>query len=252
MRRPVFSEQERHRVYEQLIEWAESDDRIEQAAVVGSLAAGAGDRWSDIDLTLGVANEVPVPVVIDEWTQKVEASFDAAQLLDLEVGATLYRVFLLPGCLQVDLSFAAASDFQMAGARFKPLFGAYRTAPPPQPSEHDAFGWALLYAIHARACIERGRWWQAEHAVSQSRNNTMNLECMRRGLPTRFGRGFDDLPPSVLARLEGALVGGLDREELTRALAVSALALQESSSDVEALPEALKERLNEFVGQLAG
>jgi hypothetical protein len=247
----VFTEQERQRVFEQLIEWAENDERIEQAAVVGSLAAGAGDDWSDIDLTLGVTNEVPVSVVVDDWTRRVEASLDAVPLLDLEAGATLYRVFLLPGCLQVDLSFAAADAFRKASDRFRPLFGAYKTAPPPQPSEHDAFGWALLYAIHARACIERERWWQAEHAVSQTRNHMLNLECMRRGLPTQFGRGFDDLPPGVLAKVEGAFVRGLEREELRRALAVAALALQETSSEVDGLPQALRARLDEFVGQLA-
>lgn len=246
----MFSEQERQRVLEQLIEWAESDERIEQAAVVGSLAAGAGDRWSDIDLTFGVTSAVPVSVVIDDWTRRVETSLEAVPLLDLDAGGTLYRVFLMPGCLQVDLSFTPADGFRKATDRFRPLFGAYKTSPPPQPSEHDAFGWALLYAIHARACIERERWWQAEHAVSQTRNHTLNLECMRRGLPTQFGRGFDDLPPSVLAKVEGALVSGLERGELSRALAVAALALQQTSSEVESLPPALRERLDEFVRQL--
>ncbi len=27
----------------------------------------------------------------------------------------------------------------------------------------DLFGWGVIYALHGRACIERGRVWQAEH-----------------------------------------------------------------------------------------
>jgi hypothetical protein len=29
----------------------------------------------------------------------------------------------------------------------------------------DIFGWGVIYAVHARTCIERGRVWQAEHYV---------------------------------------------------------------------------------------
>jgi hypothetical protein len=36
---------------------------------VGSLAVDGGDRFSDLDLTFGVADHVQVTAVLDEWTR---------------------------------------------------------------------------------------------------------------------------------------------------------------------------------------
>jgi hypothetical protein len=36
---------------------------------VGSLAADGGDRFSDLDLTFGIADHVPVAQVLDDWTR---------------------------------------------------------------------------------------------------------------------------------------------------------------------------------------
>jgi len=48
----MFDVEERERVRERLVERAHADNRIVSAALVGSLALGEGDRWSDIDLSL--------------------------------------------------------------------------------------------------------------------------------------------------------------------------------------------------------
>ena len=104
--------------------------------------------------------------MLGDWTRTLVAEFDAAHLFDLPSGATIYRVFLLPGCLQFDLSFTPASKFGARGPKFKLLFGECpREAYAQPPSAHEPFGYAVHHALRARFCIERGRTWQAEYWI---------------------------------------------------------------------------------------
>jgi len=105
-----FSPVYRDRVSARVIEWATADQRIVGGAVVGSMATGPGDRWSDLDLIFAVAAGSSVSQVLEEWTTKLAGTFSAIKLFDLLVGQSIYRVFLLPGCLQLDLSFTPATN----------------------------------------------------------------------------------------------------------------------------------------------
>ena len=102
---------------------AEEDERVVAGAAVGSLAVDGGDRFSDLDLTFGIADHVPVAEVLDDWTRTLVGELDAVHLADLERGPTTYRVFLLPDALQFDLSMTPAARFRPAGPRFRLLFG---------------------------------------------------------------------------------------------------------------------------------
>jgi len=84
-----------------VLQLAESDVRVVAGATVGSLALSEGDRWSDLDLTFAVANDLPILGVLEDWTHNLVNEFDAVQLFDLPSGASIYRVFLIPDCLQV-------------------------------------------------------------------------------------------------------------------------------------------------------
>lgn len=215
----MFSVQDRDRVRERVLQLAASDARVVAGAVVGSLAHDEGDRWSDLDLTFAVEDRVPMRDVLEDWTRTLVAEFDAAQLFDLPSGASIYRVFLLPGCLQFDLSFTPASMFGASGPKFRMLFGRAVEKPYTQaPSAHELFGYAVHHALRARFCIERGRFWHAEYWISGTRDYALSLACRRRGLPVAYGRGFDDLPADVRAGFVGALVTALERDELLRAL----------------------------------
>jgi hypothetical protein len=101
----VFSVDERERVRDRVLELAASDERVIAGAVVGSLAEDDGDRWSDLDLTFSVVDGVSLVDVLSDWTRSLVDDFRAIHLFDLPSGASIYRVFLLPGCLQLDLSF---------------------------------------------------------------------------------------------------------------------------------------------------
>ena len=101
----MFSVEDRNHIRDHVLQLAASDARVVAGAVVGSLALSEGDRWSDLDLTFAVAEDAPLPDVLEDWTRDLVKEFDAVHLFDLPSGASIYRVFLLPGCLQFDLSF---------------------------------------------------------------------------------------------------------------------------------------------------
>ena len=197
-----------------MLRLAEDDDRAVADAAVGSLAVGEADGFSDLDLTFGIADDVPVTAVIADWTSRLIDELGAVQLADLKRGRTIYRVFLLPEAHQFVLSMTPASQFRPAGPRFRLLFGetaAGEPAVPPPIGElfiptpavaEDLFGWGVIYAFHARACIERRRVSQAEHYVGAVRDHALSLACLRRGLPAVQARGYDNLPAETLARFE--------------------------------------------------
>ncbi len=215
----MFSIQDRDRIRDRVLQMAESDARVVAGAVVGSLALNEGDRWSDLDLTFAVAENASMDDVLEDWSRSLTAEFEPAHLFDLPSGPSIYRVFLLPGCLQFDLSFTPVSRFGATGPKFKLLFGnsIEKTFPQP-PSAHELFGYAVHHALRARFCIERGRYWQAEYWISGVRDYALSLACRRRGLPASHGRGFDDLPHEVCDGFSRTLVTALERDELLRAL----------------------------------
>jgi hypothetical protein len=244
----LFSVEDRNRVRDRVLELANADERVVAGAVVGSLAVEDGDRWSDLDLTFAVADDHPVPDVLEDWTRTIVAELDGVQLFDVGSGAPIYRVFLLPGCLQLDLSFAPASMFGALGPKFRLLFGAAVERPAPQPpSPHELFGYAAHHAVRARFCTERGRTWQAEYWVSGVRDYALQLACRRRGLPASYGRGFDDLPADVRAVFSDALVRTLERDELLRALRSAVDGLLRESVDVEEFAARVEPRLRELL-----
>jgi len=214
----MFSVEERDRIRDLLVERARSDARLVAAAAIGA-SAGEGDRWSDLDLTFGVADGVPVETVLADWTGALVAEHGAVVLFDLPFLSTIYRVFLLPGALQVDLSFTPAAEFGALGPRFHLLFGEAVQRPfTPPPSTEYLFGLGVHHAVRAHICIERGRLWQAEYWIHEARDGVLSLACRRRGLEANHGRGFDRLPPDVLDHFSDALVGELTVDELRRAL----------------------------------
>jgi hypothetical protein len=119
----MFTVEQRDALRERVLRLADEDERVVAGAAVGSLAVDGGDRFSDVDLTFGIAEHVRVADVLDDWTRALSDQLDALPLADLERGPTTYRVFLLPDVLQLDLSMTPAAQFRPAGPRFRLLFG---------------------------------------------------------------------------------------------------------------------------------
>jgi hypothetical protein len=236
--RLVFTVEQRDALRDRLLRLAEEDERVVAGAAVGSLSVDDGDRFSDLDLTFGIADGVLVSDVLEDWKRTLVDELEAVHLADLERGPTIYRVFLLPNQLQLDLSMTPAAQFRPAGPRFRLLFGETAAGKvevattaaaglfiTTRTVAGDIFGWGVIYALHARACIERGRVWQAEHYVGAVRDHALSLACLGQGLPPVQARGYDDLSAETLARFEHAHVGSAEPAALRAALAASVVAL---------------------------
>jgi hypothetical protein len=257
----VFTVQQRDALRERVLRLAQEDERIVAGAAVGSLAVDGGDRFSDLDLTFGVAEHARVADVLADWTHTLIDELAAVQLAELERGPTTYRVFLLPDLLQLDLSMTPAPQFRPAGPRFRLLFGEAATggSEDPAPSvardlflstpavAEDIFGWGVIYGVYARTCIERGRVWQAEHYVGAVRDHALSLACLRQGLPAVQARGYDDLSAETLARFQDAHIGTVEPGVLRAALAGSVLALLREGAEARLLhADVIAERLAEL------
>jgi hypothetical protein len=174
--------------------------------------------------------------------------FQVAHHFDAISGAWVYRVFLLPNTLQVDLAFAPASEFRAMAASFRLIFGTAnepRQAAPASPENLFGNGW--LYALHVRSSLARNKLWQAEYFISGTRDYALALACLRHKLRTAHGRGLHQLPEEVTAPFEDSLVRKLDPDELARAFksVVNAFLTEMRYADA-----ALEERLRDTVTAL--
>jgi len=238
---------DRDQVRDRVLDIASSDPRVVAGAAVGSLAHDEGDRWSDLDLIFAVADDVSVSEVLEAWTRTVVREFGAVQLFDLPSGPIIYRVFLLPHCLELDLSFAPASDFRESGRKFRLLFGKAAEEPeePPTPA-HELFGHAVHHTLHARVAIERSRYWQAGYWISAVRDRALALACRRLELDGWYGRDFDRLPADVLVPVNDALVRSLEPDELDRALGSAVAAVLRESAEVGEMADKVEGQLREL------
>ncbi|MDQ3880950.1 MAG: hypothetical protein M3295_07755, partial [Chloroflexota bacterium] len=98
----------------------------------------------------------------------------------------------------------------------------------------DVFGWAVVFAIHLRACVERGRLWQADYALNELRERALALACIRRGLRSSYGRGFDELPHDLLARFADARAPAVSVADLCAAAAKGIELLLAEATDIDA------------------
>jgi hypothetical protein len=222
----MFTPEERDRVRARLLGLAADDADVTGAAVTGSLAvADGGDRWSDIDLVLGVRGGVGA--ALRRWTAWLYgAEFGALHHWDLPAGETVYRVFLLPGALEADLAFTPEEEFGPRGPQWRTVFGAAGPVPEAvraDPGTPAGLGWH--HVLHAAASIDRGRLWQAEHWIGAVRTQVIALACLRLGHPAAYAKGAHLLPEEVTAPLHATLVRSPDPAELRRALAAAATAL---------------------------
>jgi hypothetical protein len=102
-----------------------------------------------------------------------------------------------------------------------------------------------------RDCLARGRLWQAEYWQSGVRDYGLHLACLRRNLPARNGRGFDDLPAEVQDAYKDALARSLDPEELLRALQVAVAKLLQEAAEEPQIAEMVRQiepQLRELIG----
>lgn len=220
----MFTIEERDRVRHRLLRLAEADPAVVSAAITGSHATDSSDGWSDIDLAFAVRGGLEAE--LERWTEQMYRDFAALHHWDLPSGSTIYRVFLLPGCLEVDIAFSPAAEFGPHGPSWRTVFGlAAEPTPAASPSGDNLAGLAWHHALRAWVCIQRRRWWQAEYWISATRTQVLALACLRLGHPVSHAKGAHLLPAQVTAPLAETLVRALAEPELRRALAATLAAL---------------------------
>ena len=110
-------------------------------------------------------------------------------------------MFLLADYLQLDVSVAPASRFRPTSPRFKLLFGE---ANEPEltrlPTPADTLGWAVLFARHARICVEHEQRWQAEYSISQCPSMGWNSRACVMAFPRSTPRDSTDWTPRTVTR----------------------------------------------------
>jgi hypothetical protein len=218
----MFTAEQRDHVRQRVLALAQSDPRVTAGALTGSMALGGGDRWSDIDVAFGIAEGITPEDVLDDWTAVFAREWGVLDHFDVRYGSSVYRVFLLPSGLEVDVAVTPAEDFGARGPNFRALFGStHLLAARLQPDASSLIGLCWHHVLHARACIERHKPWQAEYFISAMRDHLLELACLRLGENALEGRSFDRLPSSVREPLAEALVRSLTEAELRRALAAA-------------------------------
>jgi len=245
---PIFSPEERERLRSALLARAAADPDVTGAAFTGSVGAGNEDRWSDTDLVLAVRG--PVAAVADKWTRWCYDELGVRHHWDLPGAPRIIRVFLLPGWLEIDLTFAPEDVFGPRGPQWRTVFGeARRLDPFPEPGPRYVTGLIWHHALHARMCIDRERWWQAERWISGIRDEVITLACLRSGYPTAYSKGAHLLPAELTRPLEASLVRVLDEPELRRALRAACLA---GADEIERSDPGLAATLRPMLMELTG
>ena len=216
--------EDQHALLDQLVAALAADPRIRSAWLSGSLAKGAGDAWSDIDLT-----------VVDEPDLAACLRDCAAGALALP--ATVFsqlvhgRIFsgVTPGWDRFDLAFLTPAEFTgQDGAGLRRLLGE-TAAPPPRPAgpDHDAAA-RVSRLVHeflrvlglSPVCIGRQEWLVAQQGVELLRGMLVELLLEQNGVP-RAARGAKRLNGFLgdgqRAELEALPVPAADRAALLAA-----------------------------------
>ena len=148
----MYTSAQRDELRRELLALARADARITGGAITGSASMDREDAWSDIDLAFGIRRADELPGVLQDMTEHMYARHGAIERLDVTREPWIYRVFILPSTLQVDLAFAPADAFGARAPTFRLVFGvAQEPRPLGAPIVEELIGYAWLYALHARS-----------------------------------------------------------------------------------------------------
>lgn len=231
----MYTPEERDRVRSRLLERAHEDPRVTGAALTGSAALANEDRWSDVDVFLGIAEDTEFDSVVAEWTEALADEAGVVHHWDVRSGAALYRVFLLESGLHVDVAFTPQWDFGPRGPSFRTVFGdPVDVAAPLLPTVTNVLGLGWLSVLHADAAIGRQKPWAAAFWIAGVRDQTIALACLRHGENPMYARGVDALPPDTTVPLEETFAASLEPDELRRALRAATRCLVDEIARVDA------------------
>lgn len=178
---------------DQLLAALAADPRVRSVWLSGSFARGAGDAWSDVDVT----------VVVDE--PDLAACLRDCVAGALALPATVFshlvhgRIFsgVTPSWSRFDLAFLTPAEFSgQDGAGLRRLLGE-TAAPPPRPAGPDRDAAARVSRLIfeflrvlglSPVCIGREEWLVGQQGVELLRGMLVDLLLEENGVP-RAARG---------------------------------------------------------------
>jgi predicted nucleotidyltransferase len=143
----VAAAAEQHAFLERLTAGLREDARVVAAWVIGSLASGGGDTYSDIDLLVAVRDEDFAAVVAD-WPLLLDRLTPTVFAQRLGAADKLTITAITPEWQRFDITLASAADSRPHGYQVAPLFTRAADAAPftfsPTPPRLD---WDRLPAL---------------------------------------------------------------------------------------------------------
>ena len=217
----MFTEQERAEIVTRVAGLLKDDPEVEAVALVGSLVRG-GDRWSDVDIDVVVANHADVDRLAATWVARMYAQLPVLHHLEQRIGPFLIRGFLLRNMLEIDVAFIRPDspftvptlllhDRSGVGAA---VLAATTSNPLDRPDYANEAGFMWLDVLHAVTAVRRLRSWQAAWHVERLRNRAFALAASRHGHDRESFKHVDDLPSDERVPLEASLIRSLARSDL--------------------------------------
>lgn len=214
---------------QRLIEVLGADDRVESAWLSGSFGRGAGDIWSDIDVTV-VVDEEDLPHCVGEYGGARNPVGETVVLYTL-YGRVISAV--RPDWERYDLVFATVPEFRTHDkAALMPLALASLEAPTPAPREPkpyqpsaDALGAMAQEFLRILGLLPvaagRGEWLAAQEGVGLMRKALIEMMMEANGIGRGQRGGAKRLNPFLTdaqrQAVEAIPPAGADRESLLAA-----------------------------------
>ena len=108
---PLFNEEERQITLGVLLGALKQDERLDGVILVGSAAEGFDDRFSDIDLTVVVADHYPVGEIYSAWKKRIARLLPVVSSFEVNYAENKFLGgFLLDNFLELDIGFLNLRD----------------------------------------------------------------------------------------------------------------------------------------------
>jgi len=230
-----FSSEERADILNRILDALKTDDRIAGVLIVGSGAVGFDDDYSDIDLSVVVAEEDNVHPVFCKYREIFEKLLSIIGHFEVVYGNYSYlHGFFTDSFLELDIGFVCLSELVAKRGRWKVAFdrsskieeimqSSWKNK---APQDIKAIYLRRInsiwhYIIHVVVALKRNQQWKALHYLEGIRNQTIELAGLHKGLVTDNFRQVDQMPKDFLSGLQQTLVICLDANEIMRALRIA-------------------------------
>ncbi|MGB3717872.1 MAG: aminoglycoside 6-adenylyltransferase [Candidatus Promineifilaceae bacterium] len=231
-----FTEEDRLTILNDLLASLGQDERLVGVLLVGSAADGFDDRYSDIDLSVVVAEDSQVSEVLSDWKTRIAVLFPVLSSFEVNYAENMFLAgFLLTNYLEMDIGFSGFKDLFAKRSRWRVVFDhsgqieetmqsswENRVVTGPEAEYRRLLDSIWHYITHVAVSISRGHNWRALHYLETVRTRAIELVCIRRGFDPHHFRPVHHLPPEFQVELQETLPQNTEDSEILRALAKTA------------------------------